>query len=73
MSITPFHLAVPVRDIAEAREFYGVKMGFPEGRSTDEWIDFNMFGHQKSAYYSRNISYSINNNLICKHRQSKAH
>lgn len=43
---TPFHLAIQVRDIAEAREFYGEKMGLPEGRSDEMWIDFNMFGHQ---------------------------
>jgi len=46
MQLTPFHLAVQVRDIEEAREFYGIKMGFPEGRSAENWIDFNMFGHQ---------------------------
>ena len=44
--LTPFHLAIQVRDICEARDFYGVKMGLPEGRSDTEWIDFNMFGHQ---------------------------
>ncbi len=44
--LTPFHIAVPVRDINEAREFYGTKMGFSEGRSSDKWIDYNMFGHQ---------------------------
>jgi len=44
--LTPFHIAVAVRDIAEAREFYGNKLGFTEGRSSDEWVDFNMFGHQ---------------------------
>jgi len=46
MKLTPFHLAIPVRDIDEAREFYGTKLGFAEGRSSNEWIDFNMFGHQ---------------------------
>ena len=46
MPLTPFHIAVQVRDIDEAREFYGVKMGLAEGRSTTHWIDFNMFGHQ---------------------------
>lgn len=46
MKLTPFHLAVQVRDIQEAREFYGQKMGFSEGRSSDQWIDFDMFGHQ---------------------------
>ncbi len=44
--LTPFHLAFQVRDIAEAREFYGQKMGFPEGRNDTNWVDFNMFGHQ---------------------------
>jgi len=46
MALTPFHLAIQVRDIAEAREFYGQVMGFSEGRSSDHWIDFDMFGHQ---------------------------
>ncbi len=44
--VTPFHVAVQVRDIEEARDFYGVKMGLPEGRSDIQWVDFNMFGHQ---------------------------
>lgn len=44
--LTPFHIAVAVRDIAEAREFYGTKLGLPEGRSAKDWVDFNMFGHQ---------------------------
>ena len=46
MQLTPFHLAIQVRDIDEAREFYGRKLGLPEGRSSDQWIDFNLFGHQ---------------------------
>jgi extradiol dioxygenase family protein len=45
-SLQPFHLAFPVRDLAEARHFYGELMGCPEGRSSDDWIDFNLFGHQ---------------------------
>ena len=44
--LTPFHIAFQVRDIAEARDFYGTKMGMPEGRSDEKWIDFNMYGHQ---------------------------
>ena len=46
MRLTPFHLAIQVRDIDEAREFYGQKLGLPEGRCASEWIDFNLFGHQ---------------------------
>ena len=46
MSLTPFHIAIPVRDIAEARSFYGETLGFCEGRSDTHWVDFNFFGHQ---------------------------
>lgn len=45
-TLTPFHLAIQVRDLAEARDFYGTKLGLPEGRSSEHWIDFNMLGHQ---------------------------
>jgi len=44
--LTPFHVAVQVRDIAEARQFYGELLGCPEGRSASTWVDFNLFGHQ---------------------------
>jgi len=53
--LTPFHLAVQVRDLEEARDFYGKKLGFAEGRSSDEWIDFNMFGHQFVTHLNPNI------------------
>jgi uncharacterized protein len=46
----PFHLAFPVRDLAEARRFYGVLLGCPEGRSSPEWVDFNFYGHQIVAH-----------------------
>lgn len=55
MKLTPFHLAIPVRDIDEAREFYGTKLGFAEGRSTEQWIDFNLFGHQVVTHLNPNI------------------
>ena len=50
MSLRPFHLAFPVRDIAEARAFYGGVLGCPEGRSADDWMDFDFFGHQLVAH-----------------------
>jgi len=46
MDIPRFHLAFPVRDLAEARAFYGGLLGCPEGRSSDEWVDFDFYGHQ---------------------------
>ena len=45
-----FHLAFPVRDIAEARRFYGELLGCPEGRSAEHWVDFNFYGHQIVAH-----------------------
>lgn len=46
----PFHLAFPVHDLAAARAFYGGLLGCPEGRSSDQWVDFDFFGHQIVAH-----------------------
>jgi extradiol dioxygenase family protein len=46
----PFHLAFPVTDLARARAFYGGVLGCPEGRSSDEWVDFDFYGHQIVAH-----------------------
>lgn len=51
-TMPPFHLAFPVRDLSEARAFYGELLECPEGRSSEEWIDFNFFGHQIVAHLS---------------------
>ena len=45
-----FHLAFPVKDLEESREFYGEILGCEEGRSSECWIDFNLFGHQIVAH-----------------------
>ena len=50
MSVQPFHIAVPVDDLAAARNFYANILGCPEGRSSDHWIDFNLYGHQIVAH-----------------------
>lgn len=47
-----FHLAFPVRDLNEARAFYGSLLGCREGRSSDDWVDFDFFGHQIVAHLS---------------------
>lgn len=51
-AIRPFHLAFPVHCLTAARGFYGGVMGCAEGRSSDQWIDFNLFGHQIVAHLS---------------------
>ena len=45
-----FHLAVPVHDLDSARAFYGGVLGCEEGRSSDRWIDFDLYGHQIVAH-----------------------
>lgn len=51
-ALHPFHLAFPVTSLARARAFYGDLLGCPEGRSSDEWVDFNLYGHQIVAHLS---------------------
>lgn len=46
MTLPPFHLAFPVDDLAAARRFYGELLGCPEGRSAEQWVDFDLHGHQ---------------------------
>ena len=50
MTLQPFHLAFPVHDLAAARAFYVGLLGCGEGRSSDEWIDFDLRGHQIVAH-----------------------
>ncbi|MEM7285645.1 MAG: VOC family protein [Actinomycetota bacterium] len=45
-----FHLAFPVHDLAAARRFYGGILGCPEGRSSEDWVDFDLHGHQIVAH-----------------------
>lgn len=46
MSLSPFHLAIPVYDLPAARRFYGEVFGLAEGRSSEHWVDFDFYGHQ---------------------------
>jgi uncharacterized protein len=49
-----FHLAFPVDDLGAAREFYGGVLGCEEGRSSERWIDFNLYGHQIVTHLAEN-------------------
>ncbi len=51
----PFHLAFPVHDLDEARAFYRGVLGCGEGRSSDHWIDFDLYGHQIVAHLNPGI------------------
>lgn len=47
---SPFHFAFPVDDLSAARSFYGEVLGCPEGRSSETWVDFDLYGHQIVAH-----------------------
>lgn len=57
----PFHLAFPVHDLAAARRFYGGVLGCAEGRSSEHWIDFDLFGHQIVAHLSADARAATSN------------
>ncbi len=50
MTIRPFHVAFPVQDLATTRRFYETVLGCKVGRTAEQWIDFNLFGHQITAH-----------------------
>ena len=50
-NLLPFHLAIPVHDLEKSRDFYKNILGCDEGRSSDHWVDFNLFGHQLVIHY----------------------
>ena len=50
-TVSPFHIAIPVHNLDACRTFYKDIIGCEEGRSSDHWIDFNLFGHQLVIHY----------------------
>ena len=67
MTLPPFHLAFPVHDLPAARAFYGGLLGCPEGRSSDQWIDFDFFGHQIVAHLSADVESRRHSNPVDGH------
>lgn len=62
-----FHLAFPVRNLDEAREFYGTILNCEEGRSSEHWIDFNFYGHQIVAHLAPETAFKKSSNAVDGH------
>jgi extradiol dioxygenase family protein len=62
-----FHLAFPVDDLDAAREFYGGVLECEEGRSSDHWIDFNLYGHQIVTHLSEGAGVKATNHVDADH------
>lgn len=67
MPLSPFHIAFPVHDLEAARAFYGDLLGCPEGRSSGQWIDFNLFGHQIVAHLKPVSDNTLHHNPVDGH------
>ncbi len=63
----PFHIAFPVHDLAAARAFYGGVLGCREGRSSDRWIDFDLYGHQIVAHLAPDAKRTTHRNPVDGH------
>jgi len=65
--LSPFHVAFPVHDLAVARAFYGETLGCPEGRSAQDWVDFNFYGHQIVAHLAPQETHQVQRNSVDSH------
>lgn len=65
--IPPFHLAIPVNDLEKARHFYGTILGCPEGRSSDHWIDYDLYGHQLVVHFQEAPQMEDHSNAVDGH------
>lgn len=63
-AISPFHIAIPVHNLAECRVFYRDTLNCEEGRSSDHWVDFNLFGHQLVIHFKPKSTEDNHTNLV---------
>ena len=63
-NLLPFHLAIPVNNLEKSRKFYKNILGCEEGRSSDHWVDFNLFGHQLVIHYKEKKLEDANTNPV---------
>lgn len=68
-----FHLAIPVDDLESARQFYGDMLSCPEGRSSEEWVDFDFYGHQLVVHLDRHNQSVEARNLVDGHQVPVRH
>ena len=62
--ISPFHIAIPVHNLEECRIFYRDILNCKEGRSSNHWVDFNLFGHQLVIHYKAKSQQELHINAV---------
>ncbi len=63
-NVSPFHIAIPVHNLTECRKFYKEILNCEEGRSSDHWVDFNLFGHQLVIHYKPKETEELHTNPV---------
>ena len=63
-NLSPFHLAIPVNNIAKCKIFYKEILGCVEGRSSDNWVDFDFFGHQLVIHFQESNNKNLHTNPV---------
>ncbi|MEC7773436.1 MAG: VOC family protein [Bacteroidota bacterium] len=62
--LSPFHLAIPVSDLNESKKFYEEILGCSPGRFSEEWADYNFFGHQLVIHLDPNHKGKVHHNEV---------
>ena len=62
-NLRPFHLAFPVLNLKKTESWYTDILGCSVGRKSNDWIDFNLFGHQIVAHLTDSITPESTNNV----------
>ena len=63
-NLSPFHLAIPVNNISKCKIFYKEILGCKEGRSSDNWVDFDLFGHQLVIHFQESNNKNLHTNPV---------
>ena len=63
-NLSPFHLAIPVNNIAKCKIFYKEILGCIEGRSSNNWVDFDLFGHQLVIHFQESNNKNLHTNPV---------
>tara|TARA_Y100001970_G_scaffold236215_1_gene295766 strand:+ start:53 stop:475 length:423 start_codon:yes stop_codon:yes gene_type:complete len=63
LNLRPFHLAFPVKNLEDTKKWYCDVLGCTLGRESDDWVDFNFYGHQVVAHLSSNFNVNQTNEV----------
>ncbi|HEA22385.1 hypothetical protein LCGC14_1522360 [marine sediment metagenome] len=66
-SLQPFHLAIPVRELQETRTFYNTTLNCKEGRSSEQWVDLDFYGHQLVLHITPAVNEKNDSNSVDGH------